>query len=65
MDKQHPTPAPADQTEADRLGSSLLYGEVLYPGVRVLLDRWHLAAGQATTLYDLGMGCGRLLTQVR
>ncbi len=65
MDKQHPAPSPADQAEADRLSSSLLYGEVLYPGVRTLLDPRHLAAAEATTLYDLGMGCGRMLVQVR
>jgi len=65
MDKQHPAPTAADQSEADKLSSSLLYGEVFYPGVRLLLDQFHLNAGNATTMYDLGMGCGRLLMQVR
>ena len=63
LDKQHPSVTLVDQLEADRLQSSLLYGEILYPGVRTLLNPQHLGAAQASTLYDLGMGCGRLILQ--
>jgi len=63
LDKQHPPVTVMDQMEADRLQSSLLYGEILYPGVRILLNSNHLHAAEATTLYDLGMGCGRLVSQ--
>ena len=42
---------------------SLLFGEVLPDGVSKMLDSDHLDASNATVLYDLGMGCGRLCMQ--
>lgn len=55
-------------TEQDRIlandsGSSLLYGEVLPRGVNKMLDSLHLDAAGCETLYDCGMGTGKLALQ--
>jgi hypothetical protein len=53
----------ADKQEALHLGASLLYGEVLFEGVSKMLSAPYLAAGNSDTLYDLGMGTGKLAVQ--
>ena len=53
----------ADKQEALHLGASLLYGEVLFEGVSKMLSSQYLAAGNSDTLYDLGMGTGKLAMQ--
>jgi len=52
-----------DREEAFQTGSSLLYGELLPHGVTIALDRAHLDASTARTLYDFGMGTGKLALQ--
>ena len=52
-----------DKCVADESGSSLLYGEVLPRGVCRMLDRRHLDAAAGRTLFDLGMGTGKLAMQ--
>ncbi|MFN3504015.1 MAG: hypothetical protein ACK4ZJ_17330, partial [Allorhizobium sp.] len=52
-----------DREEALAAHSSLLYGEVLPAGVDKLLDEHHLDAADASVLYDLGMGTGKLALQ--
>lgn len=52
-----------DRAEADRSGSSLLYGEVLPSGVHRMMDDDHLRAGSAAVLFDLGAGLGKLAVQ--
>jgi len=52
-----------DRREALQKGSSLLYGEVLTTGVVSMMDRQHLCAAHSRTLYDLGMGTGKLALQ--
>lgn len=53
----------ADLEAAQGSGGSLLYGEVLPSGVCKLLDDEHLSASTATSLYDLGMGTGKMALQ--
>lgn len=53
----------ADLDTAQKLGSSLLYGEVLPAGVAKLLDFQHLDAQNASVLMDLGSGTGKLALQ--
>jgi len=52
-----------DREEAFQTGSSLLYGELLPHGVTMCLDRAHLDAASARTLFDFGMGTGKLVLQ--
>eukprot|EP01138_Halocafeteria_seosinensis_P014516 gb/GECG01014819.1/.p1 GENE.gb/GECG01014819.1/~~gb/GECG01014819.1/.p1 ORF type:complete len:292 (+),score=20.05 gb/GECG01014819.1/:1-876(+) len=52
-----------DKTEATSNNSSLLYGEILAPGVTKLMNPFHLDAKHATVLVDLGCGLGKLLLQ--
>ena len=53
-----------DREEAFQSGSSLLYGEVLPQGVAAMLDSRHLDAAHRRSLFDLGMGTGKLALQV-
>lgn len=41
----------------------MLYGEVLTTGVVSMMDRHHLCASHSRTVYDLGMGTGKLALQ--
>lgn len=52
-----------DMEEASQSGSSLLYGEVLPQGVSSMLNKQHLAADHSRTMYDLGMGTGKMTLQ--
>ena len=52
-----------DMEEASQSGSSLLYGEVLPQGVSLMLNKQHLAAAHSRTVYDLGMGTGKMALQ--
>lgn len=52
-----------DMEEASHSGSSLLYGEVLPQGVSSMLNKQHLAADHSRTMYDLGMGTGKMTLQ--
>lgn len=52
-----------DRTEATSSNSSLLYGEILAPGVTKLMNPLHLDARHASVLVDLGCGLGKLLLQ--
>eukprot|EP00941_MAST-03F_sp_MAST-3F-sp1_P003955 g3955.t1 len=52
-----------DREEAFQAGSSLLYGEVLPLGVASMLDTRHLDAPHCHSLFDLGMGTGKLALQ--
>jgi len=52
-----------DYDLAHKTGSDLLYGEILPSGVSKLLDSRHLDAAGATSVYDLGMGLGKLALQ--
>lgn len=69
---RYPTSAPNDgkaciqQQERDNATnnrSSLLFGELAPMGVTKMFDQEHLRAGSCKTLYDLGMGCGKLILQ--
>lgn len=42
---------------------NLLYGEVLPRGLNKAFDKYHLDAGTATSLVDLGMGTGKVAIQ--
>eukprot|EP00944_MAST-04C_sp_MAST-4C-sp1_P002632 g2632.t1 len=52
-----------DKMMATESGSSLLYGEVLARGVNKMLDSLHLDAASCESLYDFGMGTGKLALQ--
>jgi hypothetical protein len=52
-----------DREEAFQAGSSLLYGEVLPHGVASMLEPRHLDARHSRSLFDLGMGTGKLALQ--
>jgi len=52
-----------DKRTACEHHGSLLYGELLPRGVNKALDERHLDARRATTLYDLGMGTGKVAMQ--
>ena len=52
-----------EKDEATKTGSSLLYGEVLPEGVVKLLDSKHLNIREATCIFDLGAGLGKLALQ--
>ncbi|KAA0175794.1 hypothetical protein FNF27_02880 [Cafeteria roenbergensis] len=54
----------SDKNTASEAGASLLYGELLPMGVCKLMNQYHLAAGSARSLLDLGMGTGKLVMQV-
>lgn len=43
---------------------SLLYGELLPRGVNKAMGPRHLNAAKARTIYDLGMGTGKVAMQV-
>lgn len=43
---------------------SLLYGELLPRGVNKAMGPKHLNAAKASTIYDLGMGTGKVAMQV-
>jgi len=53
----------SDKNTASEAGASLLYGELLPIGVTKLMNQYHLRAGSAKTLMDLGMGTGKLVIQ--
>lgn len=52
-----------DIKEACNTGNSLLYGEVLPQGVSDMLNSSHLQARNSSSLFDLGMGTGKLALQ--
>lgn len=52
-----------DKKNAQQADSVLLYGELLPQGVHRALERGQLDAASATSLYDLGMGMGKLCLQ--
>jgi hypothetical protein len=52
-----------DRELAEHTASSLLYGEVLPRGVNKILDTEHMNAADAKSLYDCGMGTGKLALQ--
>lgn len=53
-----------DKAIAAKDGSALLFGEFLATGVHRAFDVEHLDGYRARTVYDLGMGLGKLLMQV-
>lgn len=52
-----------DKRRASETRGSLLYGELLPRGVNKALDPRHLDAARASSLYDLGMGTGKVALQ--
>jgi len=52
-----------DRENAKNHGGSLLYGELLPRGVNKALGVNHLNAAQQTSLFDLGMGTGKVVIQ--
>jgi hypothetical protein len=52
-----------DRTEATSEGSALLFGELLMAGVHRAFDAEHLNGYEATVIYDLGMGLGKMAMQ--
>lgn len=52
-----------DKRNACESHGSLLYGELLPRGVNKALDERHLDARRASSLYDLGMGTGKVAMQ--
>eukprot|EP00629_Pelagomonadales_sp_RCC1024_P015265 CAMPEP_0119273108 /NCGR_PEP_ID=MMETSP1329-20130426/9716_1 /TAXON_ID=114041 /ORGANISM="Genus nov. species nov., Strain RCC1024" /LENGTH=372 /DNA_ID=CAMNT_0007273281 /DNA_START=192 /DNA_END=1307 /DNA_ORIENTATION=+ len=52
-----------DKRRAQDQHGSLLYGELLPRGVNKALDARHLDAARAATLFDLGMGTGKVAMQ--
>ncbi|KAJ8605221.1 hypothetical protein CTAYLR_000465, partial [Chrysophaeum taylorii] len=52
-----------DKRAACEIHGSLLYGELLPRGVNKALDERHLDARRATSLFDLGMGTGKVAMQ--
>ena len=52
-----------DQLNAVQNGASLLYGEILFEGVSRMLNREHLDAPGARSLFDLGAGTGKVALQ--
>jgi len=52
-----------DKDYSKSLKGSLLYGELLPRGVNKALGSKHLNASSARTLFDLGMGIGKVVIQ--
>jgi len=52
-----------ERDNASNQRSSLLFGELLPEGVTKMFDQEHLRAASSKILYDLGMGCGKLILQ--
>eukprot|EP00903_Cladosiphon_okamuranus_P012104 g11358.t1 len=53
-----------DKVAAREVKGSLLYGELLPRGVNKAMGPRHLNAPKASTIYDLGMGTGKVAMQV-
>ncbi|CAN0171551.1 unnamed protein product [Ectocarpus sp. 6 AP-2014] len=53
-----------DKVAAREVKGSLLYGELLPRGVNKAMGPRHLNAAKASTIYDLGMGTGKVAMQV-
>jgi Histone methylation protein DOT1 len=52
-----------DKASSKATNGSLLYGELLPRGANKALGRKHLQAANAKSLFDLGMGIGKVVIQ--